>query len=346
MKICIPFTENLNYFFNSLCRECGIEFIMPPPVSRYTREIGEAYGEKNMCSAVKNKIGSVAECFYLGADTAIIFSSCRGCLNEDAERIAAALRKNGIRMRIISFVPKKSGIDEFSALIGREFGIPIFKLITLKKDMADCFKAMDEYRNLCIKIYSGIGKNRDFSTFMRIGESEMKKAGSVSALKVIYKALIKKSQRFLVHNFAPEIGILSRPGALPLYTDSKMRTNLALLGINSRDISGVWAYFKKRKGKNNIIDSPTDLINSVRTSAEMHYSDTAGIMCFVPESCLYYKLLKGIEPEIERKIGVPTLVAEWQRNGNEGENAQELWNFYLRVNEERKNKRGAILFGH
>lgn len=89
-KITFPLIANYDYVVKYFVEQ-GLEqkFIMPPPMTRKTMELGEKYSPDMVCTPFKTTIGSMIEALEAGADTiAMTFGLCRlGYYGELQEQI-------------------------------------------------------------------------------------------------------------------------------------------------------------------------------------------------------------------------------------------------------------------
>lgn len=347
MKLCIPYTSGLNCIMKCLSEEMGIEFITPPSPGRYTAEIGAVYSAEEMCAGIKIMTGSLAECFYLGADTALIFGDCGLCTSgEIAQKLRENLSRNGLKMKIISFSPEKDGTAELLKLMRKFSDAPIYKCIFLKKEFNECLRLADEYADICCKIKAQDSSNSAFETFLRMGNEEINKQYTLSALKIMLRTLCKKAVRFEKRNSSPMVGIIAEKYSVLDFSGYSLRENFALMGLNSTNILTLSTYFKKRKGKNEDAKNISSYAAKMLSSSLEAYKKADGLVCAFPSKCAVLLAAKGIVPEVAKKLDIPVLSLSTDKFGSGKDFYVMLSDFRSRIISEREKKCGAILFGN
>ncbi|NCA66819.1 MAG: CoA protein activase [Clostridia bacterium] len=79
MKITIPHLGNLYVFVKVLFDCLAVEYILPPPCTKRTLEIGTKYSPEMACLPLKINLGNFIESIELGADTIIITGAGGPC---------------------------------------------------------------------------------------------------------------------------------------------------------------------------------------------------------------------------------------------------------------------------
>ena len=130
MKICIPYTEMVGHLFRCLCHDFGIEFVEAPVPGKYTAQIGKCFAENTLCTGLEGVLGSVSECYYLGADTAFVFAPCGGCSEQRIRaRLANCLEANGLKMHLFCVTPHAAGNKALFAFLKEHGNISYFNYI-------------------------------------------------------------------------------------------------------------------------------------------------------------------------------------------------------------------------
>ena len=185
MKLCIPYTQKYLVFFKCAAKDFGIDFVSPPPAGKYTAEIGEAF---KLCDMNENQIlalGSCAECYYLGADSALIFGENDDCPERTAALIKNALINNKIKMSVKAV----NGSDLFSYF--RESGDLKFKYyFETRKNFNQAFKLCSEYsEQRCAVLAKGVPQN---DIIVGIYDRNIALAKDLFTLKLLYRLYIKR----------------------------------------------------------------------------------------------------------------------------------------------------------
>ena len=94
MNICLPDTYLLNDVFRCLFADLKVPFTRAPKSGKYTAQIGACYCDEALCDGLQGVLGSLVECHYLGADTALVFAPCGECSGAQIQtKLSACLRK-------------------------------------------------------------------------------------------------------------------------------------------------------------------------------------------------------------------------------------------------------------
>ncbi len=103
MKISWPHMGSLEFVMGGIFEEMGVEYVLPPPNSQRTLELGARYGPEFACFPLKTTLGNFIEAIENGADTLIMVAGrgpCRfGYYAETQRRI---LEEAGYEFRMVS----------------------------------------------------------------------------------------------------------------------------------------------------------------------------------------------------------------------------------------------------
>ncbi|MCD7859359.1 MAG: hypothetical protein LUH51_04200 [Firmicutes bacterium] len=119
-KVAFPMAANYNYAFRYFVEQgLGARYIMQPPMTRKTLEIGTRYSPDSVCTPFKTTLGSTIEALECGADTLVmLFGTCRlGYYGELQEQI---LRDLGYQFDYINLATYTTGKNrDYFKAIGR-----------------------------------------------------------------------------------------------------------------------------------------------------------------------------------------------------------------------------------
>ncbi len=79
MKISWPHMGSLEFVMGSVFEEMGVDYVLPPPNSQRTLELGARYGPEFACFPLKTTLGNFIEAIERGADTLIMVAGRGPC---------------------------------------------------------------------------------------------------------------------------------------------------------------------------------------------------------------------------------------------------------------------------
>jgi predicted nucleotide-binding protein (sugar kinase/HSP70/actin superfamily) len=79
MKVTFPQLGSMHIFCKAIAETAGIPYVLPPPTSNKTREIGEYSTNESVCLPLKIILGNFVEALEAGADTIIMVGSGPPC---------------------------------------------------------------------------------------------------------------------------------------------------------------------------------------------------------------------------------------------------------------------------
>jgi predicted nucleotide-binding protein (sugar kinase/HSP70/actin superfamily) len=79
MKISWPHMGSLEFVMGSVFEEMGVDYVLPPPNSQRTLELGARYGPEFACFPLKTTLGNFIEAIENGADTLIMVAGRGPC---------------------------------------------------------------------------------------------------------------------------------------------------------------------------------------------------------------------------------------------------------------------------
>ncbi|MEW6553539.1 MAG: CoA protein activase [Actinomycetota bacterium] len=79
MKISWPHMGSLEFVMGSLFEEMGVDYVLPPPNSQRTLELGARHGPEFACFPLKTTLGNFIEAIENGADTLIMVAGRGPC---------------------------------------------------------------------------------------------------------------------------------------------------------------------------------------------------------------------------------------------------------------------------
>lgn len=185
MKLCIPYSEKLLDFIRCAAKDFGIEFVSPPPAGRYTAEIGEAFKLCEMSEKQILALGSCAECYYLGADSVLIYDDEDDCPERTLALIKNALVNSSIKMNVNTC--KTAELFAFF----KEHGVLKLKdYLETRKNFNQTLKLNEEYYSLRKEI---LEKNSPQNNILvKIYDKNISAAKDLLSLKLLYRLYVKR----------------------------------------------------------------------------------------------------------------------------------------------------------
>ncbi|MEN8256240.1 MAG: CoA protein activase [Thermodesulfobacteriota bacterium] len=79
MKVTFPHLGSMYIFCKAIAEEAGIPYVLPPPTTDKTRELGEFHTNESVCLPLKIILGNFIEALDAGADTIVMVGSGPPC---------------------------------------------------------------------------------------------------------------------------------------------------------------------------------------------------------------------------------------------------------------------------
>ena len=79
MKISWPHMGSLEFVMGGIFEEMGVDYVLPPPNSQRTLELGARHGPEFACFPLKTTLGNFIEAIENGADTLIMVAGRGPC---------------------------------------------------------------------------------------------------------------------------------------------------------------------------------------------------------------------------------------------------------------------------
>ncbi|NDY41397.1 hypothetical protein G3N55_00835 [Dissulfurirhabdus thermomarina] len=100
MRITFPNLGSMHIFCKAIAEAAGIPYVLPPPTTERTRELGEFHTNESVCLPLKIILGNFVEALEAGADTIVMVGSGPPCRLGLYDRvIKLTLRDLGYRFR-------------------------------------------------------------------------------------------------------------------------------------------------------------------------------------------------------------------------------------------------------
>lgn len=194
MNICIPYTYMVNDLFRCLSSDFHIAFTAAPVPGRYTRQIGKMYGGESLCEGLSTVLGSVCECYYLGADTALVFAPCGECSAQRIRlKIHNCLEANGVKMNVVCVSPFCEEGKAIFAFLKQNSTVSFLEYRAIKQQFYECSRLLAHFSRLCASVSQSAPT---LERYLHGVQEEIKKTSSLFDLKILLRTILKKMQPF------------------------------------------------------------------------------------------------------------------------------------------------------
>ena len=189
MKACIAYSYLVNDLFRCLFAEIKIPFVAAPTPGRYTAEIGKAFSGGTLCAGLESVLGSVAECCYLGADTALIFAPCGNC---SAQRIKSkfknCLETNSLSPELLVLEPESASQKLFWQELRKHSPLSLPQFYQSKRRFFECIHHLEVFQ----KYKRALKGDKICEKYMQSIMKEIHAADSLLHLKLVLLLYNKK----------------------------------------------------------------------------------------------------------------------------------------------------------
>jgi predicted nucleotide-binding protein (sugar kinase/HSP70/actin superfamily) len=113
MKITFPHMGNLYIILAAFFENLGIDFIVPPPITKKTIELGAMYSPEFACFPLKINVGNFIEALEMGADTILMAGGIGPCrFGYYAQVEKEILTDLGYKCNMVVLEPPKGNLKE------------------------------------------------------------------------------------------------------------------------------------------------------------------------------------------------------------------------------------------
>lgn len=106
MIVTFPHLGTLSIVLKTLFSQLGCQVLVPPPITKYTMELGTQFSPETVCLPFKLTLGNFMEALDLGADTIVTCGGCGPCrLGYYATIQQTILAEQGYKFKMISVEP-------------------------------------------------------------------------------------------------------------------------------------------------------------------------------------------------------------------------------------------------
>lgn len=189
MNICLPYTYLIGDLFRCLFTDLSIDFTSAPKPGKYTLQIGQSFSGGTLCPGLQRVLGSIAECRYLGSDTALIFAPCGGCSAERIKRkLENCLEENGLGIKIIAFEPSRFSQKSFWKELREKSPVSLFEFKSAKMRFFECVRLLERF----LKIKRQLVSNPVSDAYLKKTMKDILSARTLFDLKLLLSLYTKR----------------------------------------------------------------------------------------------------------------------------------------------------------
>ncbi|MBN2026420.1 MAG: CoA protein activase [Actinobacteria bacterium] len=327
MKISWPHMGSLEFVMGSVFEEMGVDYVLPPPNSQRTLELGARYGPEFACFPLKTTLGNFIEAIENGADTLIMVAGkgpCRfGYYAETQRRI---LEDAGYEFQMVplEFEPSKipgtlrrlnrlkQGRSWLSLYRAIKFALTKAHLIDRLEQQALHQRHMDRERGATTaamkRCYEMVWDAGTYSALSRVEEDAFDHLRSVPSMECdevkigIVGEFYLVLEPFFNLNVEEQLGDLGAYVERNIYLTDWLRPSgeRPVLGYHEHDSEHLATpYLTHRVGGEGIF-SVGDTVLYQRLGFD-------GVVQLMPFTCMPETIAKSILPEVSRALGIPVL---------------------------------------
>lgn len=192
MTLCLPYTQADAQLYRCLLHDLKLEHIVAPVAGKYTRQAGKTLAEEVLCEGLQDLLGSLYECYFLGADTAVVALPCAHCERARVkELLEDSLQRSAVPMRLFVPAAQEKENREFFAFLRRESRASLFLFLEAKRHFYECRQLLETFERAREK---ALLKN-EYKGYIDKVQAQVDKANSLLELKITLGAFEKKAKQ-------------------------------------------------------------------------------------------------------------------------------------------------------
>jgi len=327
MKISWPHMGSLEFVLSSVFEELGLDYVLPPPSSQRTLELGTRYGPEFACFPLKTTLGNFIEALEAGADTLIMVAGrgpCRFGFYAETQRRILEEAGYSFRMVPLEFEPAKlpatlrklkelkQGRSWTSLVRAIKFALSKAYLIDRLEQQALHQRCLDRERGATTaaleKCYRLVWKADTYQALRRAEEECFHLLLSVPKVERETVRVAIVGEFYLVLEPFFNLGVEEQLGNMGAYVERHIYLtdwlrpsgNNPVAGHHDREIEEAarpyLTHFVGGEG-----------LNSVGGTVLYHRHGFDGVVHLMPFTCMPETIAKSILPEVSQDLGIPVL---------------------------------------
>ncbi len=327
MKISWPHMGSLEFVLSSVFEELGLDYILPPPNSQRTLELGVRYGPEFACFPLKTTLGNFIEAIEAGADVLIMVAGrgpCRfGYYAETQRRI---LEEAGYEFEMVplEFEPSripltlrklrrlKQGRPWSSLVRAVLFALNKAYLIDRLEQQALHQRCLDREKGATTaalgKCYRMVREAGSYRSLSRVEEEAFGLLRSVTRAEEETIRIGIVGEFYLILEPFFNLNVEEQLGDLGAYVERNIYLTDWLRPSGKRPVLGhhesgserlAQPYLTHRVGGEGMF--------SVGDTILFHHLGFDGVVQLMPFTCMPETIAKSILPLVSRDLGIPVL---------------------------------------
>ncbi len=325
MRVTFPHFGNIYVAIKAMGNQLGVDFIIPPPTTRRTLDLGVKYSPETACLPFKLTLGNMIEGFELGADTTVMPGGpgpCRfGYYHKVQEAILLELGYNfhmvnqgfGI-MHMVKYLTNGASLRETIAVF--RFGVAKLKALDELERLVHKIRAIERKKGNATRIYrdgiKAIDNAGDYQSLNQVKREHLQKLMNIPTLPSPNPLKIGITGEFFVvldpfanMDIEIELGKLGVEVRRSLFVRDWVRFNpfLIVFGLREKDKSHKAAipYLSRHVGG--------DGWQSVGEKV-LHARDWDGLVHLEPFGCVPEIMARNIMPSTKERLPVLNIVLD------------------------------------
>jgi len=327
MRISWPHMGSLEFVLGSVFEELGLDYLLPPPNSQRTLELGTRYGPEFACFPLKTTLGNFIEALEAGADTLIMVSGrgpCRFGFYAETQRRILEEAGYDFRMVMLEFEPGripgtvrklgelKQGRPWRSVVRAIKFALSKAYLIDRLEQQALHQRCLDREKGATTKAlercYRMVWEADSYAALRRVEEEAFELLRSVPREERETVKIGIVGEFYLVLEPFFNLGVEEQLGNLGAFVERSVYLtdwlrpsgNNPVAGHHDREVEEAarpyLTHFVGGEG-----------LRSVGATALYHRLGFDGVVHVMPFTCMPETIAKSILPRVSRDLGIPVL---------------------------------------
>lgn len=327
MKITWPHMGSLEVVMGSVFEELGLDYILPPPNSQRTMELGTRYGPEFACFPLKTTLGNFIEAIENGADTLIMVAGrgpCRFGFYAETQRRILEEAGYDFQMMHLEFEPGK--IPELVRTLrrlkqGKSWNslVRAVKFALTKAVVVDRIEKQalhQRYRDkrkgaTTAALKKCYGMIREAGTYAALRRAEDEAFSLMLSVPCVEREKIKigiVGEFYLVLEPFFNLQVEEQLGDMGAYVERNIYLTDWLRPSGKNPVAGHHNRESEQAAKPYLTHSVGgEGLHSVGNAVLYHRSGFEGVVHLMPFTCMPETIAKSILPHVSRDLGIPVL---------------------------------------
>jgi predicted nucleotide-binding protein (sugar kinase/HSP70/actin superfamily) len=327
MKISWPHMGSLEFVMGSVFEEMGVDYILPPPNSQRTLELGVRYGPEFACFPLKTTLGNFIEAIENGADTLIMVAGrgpCRFGFYAETQRRILEEAGYDFQMVPLEFEPAKipatlrrlhrlkQGKSWLSLYRAIRFALTKAYLIDRLEQQSLHQRHLDRERGATSaalkRCYEMVWDAGTYAALNSVEDEAFARLHSVPRVECEEVKIGIVGEFYLVLEPFFNLNVEEQLGDLGAYVERNIYLTDWLRPSGERPVLG----YHDRESEHAAAPYLThpvggEGIHSVGNTVIFNRLGFDGVIQLMPFTCMPETIAKSILPEVSRDLGIPVL---------------------------------------